>query len=70
MPGEEKKVEITLTARDFAYITEEGDCLVRPGSYAIAVGGQQPDEQSEKLTGQSVTTIIVQKTGACMPVEY
>lgn len=56
--------------RDFAIITEDGDCVVRPGSYRIAIGGQQPDARSEKLTGTSVATMVVHREGVQAPVEY
>ncbi len=68
--GEKREVAITLTARDFAYITEEGECKVRPGEYVISIGGQQPDERSAKLTGQQVTCLKVTKTGEEISVEY
>ena len=68
--GEKRKVAITLTARDFAYITEEGECKVRPGDYVISIGGQQPDERSAELTGQQVTCLKVSKTGEEISVEY
>ena len=68
--GEKRKVAITLTTRDFAYITEEGECKVRPGDYVIAIGGQQPDERSAELTGQQVTCLKVSKTGEEILVEY
>lgn len=45
------EVEITLTPRDFAYITEEGEYIVRPGSYVISVGGKQLNKRSMKLPG-------------------
>ena len=45
-PKETKRVTISLKARDFAIITQEGECVVRPGSYRIAIGGQQPDARS------------------------
>lgn len=70
LPKEQKKVEITLTPRDFAYITEEGKCIVRPGSYVISVGGQQPDKRSMELTGQDTQILNVQKTGEAISVEY
>ena len=69
-PGEKQRIEVTLSPRDFAYITEEGDCVVRPGEYLIAIGGQQPDEESERLTGQRVTCLKVEKTGSSISVEY
>ena len=69
-PGETKHVELTLKVRDFAIITEKGDCVVRPGSYRIALDGQQPDVRSEELMGQRVQTIEIQRVGAETPVEY
>ena len=68
--GEKKEVCITLSPRDFALISEEGKCLVHPGSYEIAVGGQQPDERSSRLTGQTVSTLFICKTGNVTEVEY
>ncbi|MGN0351878.1 MAG: glycoside hydrolase family 3 C-terminal domain-containing protein [Roseburia sp.] len=70
MPGEEKQVEISLSVRDFAYITEDGECIARPGTYTIAIGGQQPDKRSMELTGQSVQTLNILKTGEPIFVEY
>jgi beta-glucosidase len=69
-PGETKHVELTLKVRDFAIITEKGDCVVRPGSYRIALDGQQPDTRSEELMGKCVQTIEIQRVGAETPVEY
>ena len=58
-PGEEKEVEFTLNPRDFAIITEDGQCVLRPGEYIISIGGQQPGERSEKLTGKKTDTFII-----------
>lgn len=69
-PGETKKVEITLKPRDFATITENGNCVVFPGEYVIAVGGQQPDILSAKLTGKVVDTFRIVKSGIATEVEY
>lgn len=52
---------LSLKARDFAIITQEGECVVRPGSYRIAIGGQQPDARSAKLTGSDVAALVVQR---------
>ena len=70
LPGETKQVTITLTERDFAVITEAGDCVVRPGDYEIAVGGQQPDERSEQLTGKHVSRLLLRRDGEEKTVEY
>ena len=68
--GEKKAVSITLNPRDFALISEDGKCLVHPGDYEIAVGGQQPDARSSSLTGQTVSRLLVRKMGNIMEVEY
>lgn len=70
LPGETKQVTITLTERDFAVITEVGECVVRPGDYEIAVGGQQPDERSEQLTGKRVSRLMLRRDGEEKAVEY
>ena len=69
-PKETKRVTISLKVRDFAIITQEGECVVRPGSYRIAIGGQQPDARSAKLTGSDVAALVVRREGAQTPVEY
>lgn len=68
--GEIKTIEISLSARDFALINEEGRCTVKPGEYAVTIGGQQPDVQSAKLTGRTVEVLRVVKTGEETEVEY
>lgn len=70
LPGETKKVELTLTARDFATITEDGRCVVKPGEYVLSIGGQQPDILSAKLTGRVVETFHLVKSGEEVEVEY
>lgn len=69
-PGEEKEVEFTLMPRDFAIITEEGQCVLRPGEYLICVGGQQPDERSKQLTGKKTDCITVKRIGSECMAEY
>ena len=69
-PGETKKVTLELTARDFALISETGTCEVRPGQYAIAIGGQQPDARSAKLTGMNVDTFTINKVGELRTIEF
>lgn len=68
--GETKEVNILLSARDFAIITEDGSCVVKPGKYQISIGGSQPDDRSAKLTGKSVKTIDIVRTGNEESVEY
>ena len=68
--GETKKVALELSARDFALITEAGECVVEPGTFRIAIGGQQPDERSRELTGKSVDCFEVILNGETTKVAY
>ena len=69
-PGETKQVSFELGARDFALITEEGACVVEPGVFQIAVGGQQPDARSEELTGRTVDVFEIVLDGKITEVDY
>ena len=69
-PGETKQVLFELSARDFALITEEGACVVEPGVFQIAVGGQQPDARSEELTGRTVDVFEIVLDGKITEVDY
>lgn len=69
-PGEEKEVEFILNPRDFAIITEDGQCVLRPGEYMISIGGQQPDERSEKLTGKKTDIFTIKRTGSECVTDY
>ena len=40
-PGEEKKVVFTLGFEDFAFINEDMEREVEPGSFTITIGTQQ-----------------------------
>lgn len=69
-PGESREVALTLSARDFAIIREDGSCVVEPGAFKVAIGGQQPDTRSEQLTGRSVHVFDVVLEGETTVVEY
>lgn len=69
-PGETKEAEITLNARDFAIITENGECIVKPGKYSISIGGGQPDKRSAELTGQEIKVFEIERTGTEENIEY
>ena len=70
LPGETKQVTFELHARDFALITEDGACVVEPGAFQIAVGGQQPDARSVELTGKTVDIFDLALDGTVMKAEY
>lgn len=69
-PGEAKEVSITLSPRDFALIDETAKCVIKPGQYAVSMGGQQPDELSQKLTGRKVGIFHVVRSGEETEVAY
>lgn len=70
LPGETKRVSFELHARDFALITEDGKCVVEPGAFQIAVGGQQPDARSAVLTGKCVDVFDLVLDGETTNVVY
>lgn len=69
-PGETKEIRIILHMRDFAVITEDGCCVVRPGEYKISIGGCQPDQRSAELTGHKPEIFTVRRTGEEKDVIY
>ncbi|MBR1892483.1 MAG: glycoside hydrolase family 3 C-terminal domain-containing protein, partial [Lachnospiraceae bacterium] len=69
-PGEERRISFVLTKRDFAIIDEKGRCIVEPGSFKIALGGQQPDERSRELTGESCHFFDININGETVEAEY
>ncbi len=69
-PGETKLAEITLGMRDFAIITEDGECVIRPGKYKISIGGCQPDVRSEQLTGCKPDEFLVCRNGEEALIAY
>lgn len=69
-PGESKTVALTLSARDFAIIREDGSCVVEPGAFRVAIGGQQPDARSVQLTGRKTDIFEVVLDGETTTVEY
>ena len=57
--GEKKEVCITLSPRDFALISEEGKCLVHPGSYEITDGEHTFYMQNGKCDGSGILMLPV-----------
>lgn len=47
--GEEKRVEITIEARAFETVAEDGSRSVASKSFRLYIGGSQPDERSAEL---------------------
>jgi beta-glucosidase len=51
-PGETRHLTITLDSRDLSLVTEQGEHIVEPGSYALFVGGSQPSEGARGVQAQ------------------
>ena len=51
-PGESKIVELTVEAKQFMIIKEDGSFAYEPGDFLLYVGGSQPDAYSEGLMGR------------------
>ncbi len=52
LPGESKKIEITLKDEAFQVYDEGGKSILCKGEYLVYIGICQPDERSVELTGQ------------------
>lgn len=61
--GEKRTVEFALTPRQMATFDNDGRCLVEPGKLEIFVGGSQPDQLSQKLTGKSALSVEITLNG-------
>jgi beta-glucosidase len=55
-PGETKTVPFTLTPDQFALVNEQGQRVVEPGTYQLAVGGRQPT--AEDMAGRGASMVI------------
>jgi len=69
-PGQIREVSFHLTPRQMAIIDDEGRCMLEPGQYRVAVGGQQPDGRSRQLTGNGVLENEFKMTGEQKQIEY
>lgn len=69
-PGEQKTVTFTLTPRQMALIDNEGKCILEPGIFEVYIGGSQPDERSQKLTGTKVLKGEFEVVGEAVELEY
>ena len=64
LPGEEAFVSIHLPAEAFGLYDEEGKLRISRGQVEVYIGGQAPDQRSEKLTG-----CIVKKLALVIPMD-
>jgi beta-glucosidase len=56
-PGAAREVAFELSARDLALVDEAGRRVVEPGRFRASVGGSQPDERSQALTGSAPVSV-------------
>jgi beta-glucosidase len=68
--GETQTVSFTITPRQMALIDYDGQCVLEAGSFEIYIGGSQPDERSQQLTGSRVSKIGFELTGTNKLLEY
>lgn len=69
-PGEETEVHFQLSPRQMALIDNEGRCLLEPGLFEVYLGGSQPDERSQRLTGTKVLKGSFEVVGDTVELEY
>lgn len=69
-PGEEKTVEFELTKKQMSFINEEGQRMIKPGTFKVFAGGSQPDERSQELTGTKVEEATFEVAGNMLKLEY
>lgn len=68
-PGERKTVQFTLTPRQFSLVNEEGQRVIEPGAFQIAVGGRQPLPQDLAGPSRDVLIGVVEVIGPLTTVE-
>ena len=55
--GETKTVNVKISDKAFTLVNEDGERFTPGGEYTFYVGGQQPDDRSRELTGNSVQRV-------------
>jgi len=68
-PGEEKEVAFDILPKQMAVIDDEGRCILNAGNIDIFVGGSQPDDRSQKLTGTKVQKTTVELIGKAIELD-
>jgi beta-glucosidase len=69
-PGESKELKFELTPRQMAFIDNNGKCILEPGIFDIYIGGSQPDEISQKLSGTKVSKVSYEVLGDVLELQY
>ena len=58
-PEKTKTVSFSLKSQAFELVLENGDFKLEPGEFEVFIGGSQPDERSQELTGAGVLYSII-----------
>lgn len=69
-PGEEKAVTFTVTPRQLAVVTDEGQHVIQPGALRFYAGGSQPDDRSCELLGQTPLSCECTLAGESVELPY
>jgi beta-glucosidase len=69
-PGQSRSLSITLTAKDFSLINENGERVLEPGRFRVTLGGSQPDARSVTLMQRAPLAIEFEVTGAAVTLPY
>jgi len=56
-PLEKISVQFEITPQNMSFVNDEGESVIEPGYFQVSVGGSQPDNRSENLTGSPVEKI-------------
>lgn len=67
--GEETNVSFTLTPAMLALTDNEGRAVVEPGLFEVYMGGSQPDERSQGLSGSRVLRASFEAAGESLVLE-
>lgn len=66
--GQTHRLTFTLSARQMSRVDESGARFVEPGRVRISVGGRQPDNRSQELSGTAVLSVEFEVTGGGCPL--
>lgn len=62
-PGQEVTIEFEVSPEQMAMVDDDGRSILEPGIFELFAGGSQPDQRSEKLTGNKVQRAKFEVTG-------
>jgi beta-glucosidase len=69
-PGESRRVNFRLSARDLSLIDDAGRRVLEPGRFRVTLGGSQPDARSVALLGQAPLAAEIDLLGPRREIAY